>query len=150
MWVYNYADDNSFSCRNKDHNVVRCTLENVTTSALKWFQINNMQANPGKFKVMILSPNRDSINEVFRIDGEVIECENVIKLLGINIDDKLDFNFHVSKLCSKASRQLTAISRVGKYLNTSCKLKLYHAFIMSNFNYCNTVWHLCTRRSTIK
>ena len=43
-----------------------------------------------------------------------------------------------------------AVRRVAKYLNKDCLMKLFHAFIISNFNYCAIVWHFCSKSSTIK
>ena len=64
----------------------------------------------------------------------------------------LPTSFRVSniEICTKATRQLHAISRISKYLNEKCKMSLYNAFIMSNFNYCNTIWHFCNAGDTLK
>ncbi len=40
-----------------------------------------------------------------------IEQEDCVKLLGVNIDKKLDFKFHISEVCRKAGRQLNALRR---------------------------------------
>ena len=44
------------------------------------------------------------------IDNKEIKTTNSIKLLGINIDDQLRFNQHISVLCSKETMQLNALS----------------------------------------
>ena len=62
-------------------------------------------------------------------------------MLGLIFDDKLNFDVHVNNICKKASQQLCAISRISKYLSTDCLLKMYDAFIRSNFLYCANVWH---------
>ena len=38
--------------------------------------------------------------------------ENAVKLLGILIDSNLTFNDHLKIICKKASKKLTAISRL--------------------------------------
>ena len=55
------------------------------------------------------------------IDNKEIKTTNSIKLLGINIDDQLKFNQHISILCSKAAMQLNALSRLHKYMRKSEK-----------------------------
>ena len=45
-------------------------------------------------------------NLTFNLEGNQIECESEVKLLGVTIDFKLNFNEHISNICKKASRQL--------------------------------------------
>ena len=48
-------------------------------------------------------------NDIFiNLAGEVIECRNSVKLLGITIDNRLDFGIHVSNLCKKVGQKLLA------------------------------------------
>ena len=73
-----------------------------------------------------------------------------VKLLGVNIDYELKFTNHVDHHCKRTSRQLSVIRKTEKYLNKSCIMKLFNAFILSNFNYSSIVWHFCPRESTSK
>jgi uncharacterized protein YpmS len=89
-------------------------------------------------------------NLTFTIDGNKIECESEVKLLGVTIDFQLNFNEHVSNICKKASRQLNVLKRIGTHLTKLGKLTIYYSFIMSNFNYCPLVWHFCGETNTQK
>ena len=42
-------------------------------------------------------------------------------------------------LCSKAAMQLSAFSRLQKYMEKSEKEAIFSSFIFSNFNYCPLV-----------
>jgi hypothetical protein len=84
------------------------------------------------------------------LEGIEIECETEVKLLGVTIDFKLNFNEHISNICKKASRQLNVLKRIGKHLTKRGKLTIYYSFIMSNFNYCPLVWHFCGQVNTKK
>ena len=44
-----------------------------------------------------------------KIYNNEIQTTGSVKLLGIKIDNKLNFNRHISKLCSKATMQLNVI-----------------------------------------
>ena len=37
----------------------------------------------------------------FNLEGNEIECETEVKLLGVTIDFKLNFNEHISNICKK-------------------------------------------------
>ena len=39
---------------------------------------------------------------------------------------------------------------IGQYLNVECRKAIYHAFIMSIFNFCPLIWHFCSKANTEK
>ena len=66
--------------------------------------------------------------------------EEKVKLFGIYIDNRLNFDYHVSKLCKKAGKKLHALTRVFKYMNISQHKLIANAFIMSQFSHCPLIW----------
>ena len=103
-----------------------------------------MQANPDKFQAIAIGKHTHDLNLSFNINNSVITCEDVVKLLGIDIDFKLNFNVHIKNLCKKASQQVNVLYRIGKFLTKLNKLTILHTFILSNFNFCPLVWHFCS------
>ena len=74
------------------------------------------------------------------------QCSTLLeKLLGIEIDNKLNFNMHVVNLCKKASRKMHALARVTPFMNLPKKRILLNAFFKSQFNYCPLVWMFHSR-----
>ena len=78
------------------------------------------------------------------------QLPDLIKLLGLNIDDQLKFNEHISIPCSKAAMQLNDLSRLQKYMGKAEKKAIINSFILSNFNYCPLVWHFSSWESIRK
>ena len=148
--LYNYADDNTLSYSDHDINKVISTLEDDSVTLINWFSINKMKANPEKFQAIAIGKQTKQQNLIFTIDGNKIECESEVKLLGVTIDFQLNFNEHVSNICKKASRQLNVLKRIGTHLTKLGKLTIYYSFIISNFNYCPLVWHFCGETNTKK
>lgn len=110
-----------------------------------------MIVNPEKFQAIVVKKNakmKDSY-PLF-INDQTINSENSVKLLGIEIDNKLSFEKHISNLCKKASNQLNAIGRIQKYMGFKEKEVLLNSFVYSNFNYCPLVWHFCSSKSLKK
>ena len=95
-----------------------------------------MKANPEKFQAIAIGNQTKQQNLTFTLDGNKIECESEVKLLGVTIDFQLNLNEHVYNICNKASRQLNVLKRIGTHLTKLGKLTIYYSFIMSNFNYC--------------
>ena len=71
------------------------------------------------------------------------ECE---KLLIVKIDENLNFNDHISDLCKKVSRKISALARVTPFMGLSKRKLLMNAFFISQFSYCPLIW-MCHSRS---
>ena len=126
-------------------------LEKDSEIAIKWFKDNNMSVNPEKFHGFIV--NRcGRHNGVYNMSfaGFEISTESLVNLLGINIDDKLNFNKHISQLCKRAAGQLNAICRLGKHVGENENNVLIQSFIQANFNYCPLVWYFSSPNSLRK
>jgi hypothetical protein len=52
-------------------------------------------------------------NLFFNIESANISCDEVIKLLGIDIDYQLNFDKYIKNICRKASQQLSVLKRIG-------------------------------------
>ena len=93
--------------------------------------------NAGKCHLLVTNHDADvSVN----IDGEIIKGSKSVKLLGLYIDNKLDFNEHISKICKTVSLKLHALTRISPYLNIERLRIIMKAFIESQFSYCPLIW----------
>ena len=72
-----------------------------------------MIANPDKFQAVILSKNAIDVTHKLRINNNKIETSKSVKLLEVEIHYQIiNFNEHISTLCSKAAIQLSALYRL--------------------------------------
>ena len=83
-------------------------------------------------------------------DNDILNLTDDMTVLGINTDNKLNFNSHVSSMCNKAGRQLNVLQRLKGSLDYTSQLSIYKSFIMSNFNYCPVVWMFTSKSSLLK
>ena len=119
---------------------------------INWFHQNRMKANSSKFQSIVLVnvSTDDTTNFSFNAGNADIPLSDNVKLLGVNIDNKLSFNEHITFICRRAAKQLNAMSRLRKVLTQENKMNSLNAFILSNLNYCPVVWHncglVCTRK----
>ena len=104
------------------------SLENEASTLLKWFQWNEMKSNNNKCHLLVINHEDDVIK---------IGNEEITGVLGVTIDNKLNFKEHITKICKKANQKLHVLV---KYLDTE-KLKIImKTFVESQFNYCPLVW----------
>jgi len=146
----NFADDNTISDAAKTIPDLIKSLEKESNNAIEWLISNNMIVNPDKFQGIILGKNTSEETYELKFDNNVIQTSSDVILLGIEIDNKLNFNKHVKQLVKRAAGQLNFLIRNRKYLNYDAKKVVIDSFILANFNYCPLVWHFCSSESIRK
>ena len=63
---------------------------------IDWFRDNHMKVNPDKCQCIVFG---NVVNPVtFIINGNIVRPEETVKLLGVHIDNKLDFGHHASHI----------------------------------------------------
>ena len=97
---------------------------------------NNLKANASKLHLFLSPYQLVPVN----IKCSIIESSNCEKLLGIYIGSNFSFEYHINRICHKASQKLRALSRIAKYISEDKKFMLFKSFIISQFNYCPIVW----------
>ena len=139
----NFADDNTVYSCNKSLTSVISNLEVDTSNVLDWLKINQLVANPAKFQLMFLGNIKHKL--CLELNGEVINSTNTVKLLGITIDNKLNFNEHINKICKSANQKINALYRFRKFTNIKQTRSLCNAFVISKFYYCSLIWMFCSK-----
>ena len=149
--VHNFADDNTLASFASTLKELLPILESECEAAINWLHNNKMIVNPDKFQVILLDKRgSDNTNIELKIGNEKIKSTSSVKLLGVHIDDKLNFNHHINKLCKSAGNQLNALTRLKSFLGLKERVVLVNSFIYSNFDYCPLVWMFSHKKSLNK
>ena len=146
--ICNYADDNTiYSCDKNYDEVVRC-LQLDFSNLKKWFYDNFLVLNPGKCHFMTLGTK--NISPDFIHNGIIIKHNTSQKLLGVIIDENLNFKEHIGEVCKKANQKMNALNRISSYISPEQHKLISNAYIKSFFNYCPLVWMFCGRKEIAK
>ena len=100
--LYNYADDNTLSFHSPNFDEV----------------VNVLQ-------------QESNISPIFQIGTANISCDEVVKLLGVDIDFMLNFDCHIKNIFKKAVQQLNILKRIGKNLSKLNRLTIFQILIFS-------------------
>lgn len=121
-----YADDTTLITSHRDFSVVDILNKNTLRKANTWFDINKLTINENKTNEIIFSLNST--------------CVKSVKLLGIHLDSKLNWESHTEKLCVRLSRVIYLLRKLK--LNTQFKflIQAYFAFFHSILNYGVLLW----------
>ena len=89
------------------------SLKKLGSYAIKifeWFHNKCWKSNAKKCNLITSS----TFPVEFQIENTIISSIKKVKLLGVHIDGKLDFDYHESQICKTASKKLHALSRGSK------------------------------------
>lgn len=138
--IVQYADDTALVKSGKDiyqliddMNVILCRLQ-------RWCKCNSLCLNIDKTKAMVLTLCNVGDLPFIEIDNKIIEYATDFKYLGVQLDCKLSFNYHINILCKKMSMMAGISYNISKYLTLGSTINFYYAFIFSLLSYCITAW----------
>ena len=95
-----------------------------------------MKANPGKYHLLLSGSDSSKIT----IGIKTISSSKCEKMLGIKIDNNLNFKEHIESLCKKASQKMNALSRLASSMNFEQARLIMNSFLICHFSYCPVVW----------
>ena len=147
--IYNYADDNTLVIKDYDMNSLKGALRDDCIMAMDWFKNNNMKANAGKFQLMYLTRNNNFLGGSIGLQDSEITPSNSIEILGVELDQHLQFRSHIDEICCQTGKQINALKRIKHHLQRDSKMTIYDSYITCNFNYCSVVW-MFANKSTLE
>ena len=119
--ICNFADDNTlFKCCDNLYEA-KSTIENECHLVTSWFKINSLKMNPDKCHVMVLGAKTLPEDFTILVDDTALILDDQVMLLGVTLDNKLNFNLHINTVYKEACRKLNALIRIAKYLNKNQK-----------------------------
>jgi len=107
------ADDHQLYTSNMDAKKAELTHARARLAS-QWYKENSRLAKKDKFLTMILNANKEeAVSVTITLDCTTpIEPTNLMKLLSIIIDDKLNFTEHVKSIVVRAGRVVGVIMRL--------------------------------------
>ena len=142
--LYNYADDTRWYTLLQTLTLFWQTLSTTVKMQSNGSAIAAWRQIPTNFNAcMVLSSDPLEQQRIEIENDTTLASESRVKLLGVIIDDRLQFNDHISAMCCRAARQPNALAKISKHIDSKSKHIIYNSFVASNFNYCPLVWHFC-------
>ena len=98
---------------------------------------------------MLVSKRKNNIPKdlTISVNDMNIKPNDSSKLLRIILDNKLNFEKHISSICKFASCQLNVLFRLKKFQGIKGRKVLIESFFYSSFKYFPLVWHFCNQKS---
>ena len=111
--------------------------------------MNKLSLNTSKTNFMVFTNRTNfmvftnrSCDDTFTVcmNGLNLSRVFVTKCLGVHIDSKLDWNYHIDIVRNKVAKNVSVINRVKHVLTNSALYSLYCTLVMPYLTYCCEVW----------
>ena len=138
-----FADDTSIFYSHSDPKHLISVLNTELTEIDNWMKSNKLSVNIKKTSYIIFKSRQKKISvnlPAIVFDNQHLKQEQVIKFLGIYIDENHTWKPHINYVCKKISKSIGIIYRSRFELSTNAKLSLYYTLIYPYLTYCNIVW----------
>ena len=99
-----------------------------------------MAFHPSKCVSLSITRRRSPYHFQYSIKGCLLESVDTAPYLGLTLDNKLNWNPHVDKMCSKATRSLNFIRRNLRTTSPSVKETAYNSLVRPQLEYASSVW----------
>ena len=113
--IRNFADDNIIYPCGKDLPKMKEDLISSMKNILKWFRLNPLKPNPGKFKLIMLG-DKTCHKHILKMNLTSVQSSDDVAFLGVMIDKNLTFKKRIINLIRKVQYKLHSLPRIRKFL----------------------------------
>ena len=143
LFTVKFADDSSFLAVANTRDELEVMANRELEVISKWFKDNKLVLHPGKSRYMIHS--RDKLVQL-KLNGSNIQRsgyglqEESVKLLGVEIDENIDWKCHIAAVNKKISKGNYLLWRHGKKMGPNIAKTIYESFVRCHLLYCMNAW----------
>jgi exonuclease III len=142
-----FADDTLISASAKTFKAASDILNRNLQIVSIWLRANKVKLNISKTKCLVITISKTKLNKLSTelkvnpivIENEPIEYVETFKYLGVNIDNHLRFEDHVSYVIRKIATKINYLGRMSRILSLHTKKLIYNCIIAPHFDYCASI-----------
>ena len=138
-----FADDATFHTHSNSVDVIEHNLLADFTEAKHWSKRHKLPINYKKTTCMSIGTRQrlgDSREIELKSDDICIQNVSKQKLLGVYIDENLNWSAHIDYLCSNVSSKISLLRQLSEYVPVEVQKQFYQSYIMPLMDYGSDVW----------
>ena len=150
-----YADDVTTSVGVTEVQTVNDQLQKECQNVESWCTGNRMVVNVEKTKSMIVASQQNLRNSSDPTLNITIQSKQILnvpneKLLGVQIDQNLNWNHQVKNVKRTVNFKIAVLRRIQKYLPIEIRKVFYNLYIKPHLEYCCSIWGHCGQKNQDK
>lgn len=140
-----FADDTCLLYSSNHREELEVKVNKDVKIYCNWLKGNKLTINADKTKYMIFrNKNKKNVQIEVKVNGKVIDEVDKYNYLGMIVDNKLKWTYHVDKITKKMASVIGAVRRVNVDMRRNTANLIYHAHIISHVRYNLICWSHCS------
>ena len=151
--IVSYADDTILIAKAENPNLLTEKIEKVIQVAQNWYSTNSMKNNITKTAVMIMKKGNETDHQISVVEnGQTVKIlpEKYLEILGIYVDEELNWGKQIKHSKKKAMNAIINLSRLKNILPEKAKIQLYNTIVTPHFSYGDIIWGGCNKEQASK
>ena len=144
-----YADDTTLTSSAEDPYIFEHKMNYDMNLIQSWLTANKLTLNIKKTKYMLIGSKfkLSQIHNDFTVKVHNTPLARVVKhkVLGVHIDESLNWRPHINATSKKISAGLAILKRVSPTIPFDTRMNMYNALVVPYFDYCSTVGAISAR-----
>ena len=129
-----FADDTTLISHNSSYINLANTANNEFNKINQWLIDNRLSINLDKtFAVIFTNRAIDTVSNPLKFDNKTVNLHTSGNFLGVCIDNKLSFKYHVDAVCSKLSKTIGIFVKLHTLLPEKNLINLYYSLFLPIF-----------------
>ena len=116
---------------------------NVNIQAWEWKDY----INANKTKCLVTGTKQKLSIQTYQpnliINSKVLQNSSCEKLLGVKIDNTLNWKNQIDQVCANISSRIYLLSKIKKFLDINARKTYYNGYILPLIDYCCIIWGEC-------
>ncbi len=117
-----------------------------------WLTLNKLSLNLKKCKYMIFHTHRKKVKPLYlMIDETIIERVAEFNILGLTLDENLNWKSHINKISNTISKSMGILNKLKHFIPIKNKILIYNSLVLSHLNFEILAWGFrCARLSKLQ
>jgi len=124
-------------------NILKAKLEEDLDNVINWMKNNKLELSIPKSLIMYCG-RPSLLNQLddfeIQMNGQTIQRVDSLKILGVMIDDKLNWTTQINNVSKKCNCMLSTLFPVRDIVSSHSRQILINAYVLSVLNYASIIW----------
>jgi Reverse transcriptase (RNA-dependent DNA polymerase) len=148
--IRGFCDDMSLIASGSNKDELKSNLESDLSCIDNWLDLHCLCANYEKTKYVVFNSRKRFENFTehalnISINNTVIERVEQVKIIGLIVDEQLNFSKHIEHVKLKINPFVSKLYYIRRFLSKETALKLYYAHVYSHLIFMNALWSVAPK-----